>query len=363
VNNSHKDNLCYEKGWGKKFGSVVARRSDGVAESVTNTYSEKSCKIGVFAHDAGNQPIDGATVLLAVQGTLDQSSIFIDTYAITDNNGLAIFTVVAGRNYFARVNSSLGNYPASSNQVAPLIQNPQPGSEQFYILRPSGSKNIKRPGTAQYPDVQSDEYLLRVNYSAQSQNIKWTVLFNDFGGGNTGCEVAEGKASFYIADRDNFNIGNSNNSYYAIERKENLASLDTSYKFVRWQEYCAWLKNLECINNSVRINVSFSLYVNLLVDVDEPINNESQVKCYPNPMSNTTKFKFIIQDVSNIRISIFDMQGNKIKTIADGIHQPGTYSLDWNGADEYGNFLANGMYFYQLDINGRKEVGKVMVVR
>lgn len=363
VNNSHKDNFCYEKGWGKKFGSIVAHRSDGVAESVTNTYSEKPCTINLFARDANNQPIDGATFLLAVQGTLDQSSLFIDTYAITDNDGLATFTVVAGQNYYARLNSSLGNYPAQTNQVAELIKNPQPEGNYSYILRATGAKNIKRPGSATYPDIPGDEYLLKVNYSAINQNIKWNVMFNDFGGSNTSCKATGGKASFYIADAENYNYCNSKDNYNAIERKDNISNLDSSYKFIRWQQYYAWLKNLEPIHNGVQMSASFSLYVNQLVDVDETKRVQSQVKCFPNPMSNTTRFKFHIQDASNLRLSIFDIHGNIIKTIAESMHQPGNYSLDWNGCDEQGNLLSNGMYFYQLDINGKKEVSKVMIFR
>ena len=363
VNNSHKDNLVYEKGWGKKFGSIVAHRSDGVAESVTNTYSEKPCTINLFARDSHDQPIDGATFLLAVQGTLDQSSIFIDSYAITDNNGLATFTVVAGQNYFARLNSSLGNVPAQNNQVVELVKNPQAGGEYSYILRPANFKTITKPTVVQYPDTPSDEYLLKVNYNAQSQNIKWSVLFNDFGGSNTSYEKSGGKANFYLTDEYNYNLGKSNSDYSVIASRENASNISCDYKFVRWQEYFAWLKNLECISNSVEMSASFSLYVNLLVDVNETQNTESQVNCYPNPMSNNTQFKFNVQDESNIRLSIYDIQGIKIKTIAEGMHQPGNYSLDWNGCDEQGNHLSNGMYFYQLDINGRKKVGKLMVVR
>ncbi len=363
VNNSHKDNLVYEKGWGKKFGSIVAHRSDGVAESVTNTYSEKPCTINLFARDSHDQPIDGATFLLAVQGTLDQTSLFIDTYAITDNNGIATFTVVAGQNYYARLNSSLGNYPAQSNQVAELIKNPQAGGEYSYILRPSNFRSVKKPTVVQYPDIPSDEYLLKVNYSAINQNIKWKVLFNDFDGSYTSYEKSGGKANFYLTDEYNYGLGNSNSDYSVIASRENVSDINCEYKFRRWWKYYAWFKNLECVNNGVQVAASFSLYVNKVVGVDETPNTVSLVKCYPNPMSNITTFKFNIQDESKIRLSIFDIHGNIIKTIAEGMHLPGNYSLDWNGCDEQGNLLSSGLYFYQLDINGRKEVGKVIVVR
>ena len=96
-----------------------------------------------------------------------------------------------------------------------------------------------------------------------------------------------------------------------------------------------------------------------------PNANEEQknVIILPNPVSSSTTFKFNIQDESNIRLSIFDIHGNIINTIAEGMHHPGNYSLDWNVCNEQGNHLSSGMYFYQLDINGRKEVGKVMVVK
>ena len=365
VNNSHKDNLCYEKGWGKKFGSITSRRSDGVVEPATNTYSEHPCTILVYAYDSNSKPIDGATVYLAVQGTLDQSSIFIDTYATTDNEGKASFIVSAGRNYFARMITSLGNVPSASNQVVPLVNSPTEGQQYSYILKAPRAKTVKVPSVQPFPTVSEDQYLLRVNFNIESQATKWRVLFNDFPDGYTTFETTGGKANFYIADENNYNLEKTNTDYSVVESKTDLNTYTGEYKFNRWQVYYAWLKNLACMSNSVHATASFSLYSSPAFDVDnvsEDIDN-SLLLSYPNPCAGQTNISFKLINPANIRLDIFDAQGRIIANISDGFYDAGIYSVAWNGLNISGSPVPNGIYYYCLDSGTEKLVRKLVVIR
>ncbi|TAL69328.1 MAG: T9SS type A sorting domain-containing protein [Bacteroidetes bacterium] len=364
VNNSHKDNFCYEKGWGKKFGSILSHRSDGVVEHVAKTYSEKYCTINVYVRDSHERPIDGALIIIYQKGNLDQTRYYTDSYAYTDKEGKATILVGEGLKYYAKMKSSLGDIPPEDNKVIILNENPVAGQEYSYVLRPSNFQQVKYPSSIQFPDVPSDEYLFKVNYSVPNENINWKVLLNDFPGGFINYEKPGADVNFYIADEYNFNQFKDNQNHSVIEAKYNVSNLNTEYKFRRWWQYYAWLSNNESFNNGVQAQASFSLYVNKLVGVDDGSNAESrQIICYPNPMSSSTTFKFKVPDLSNIRLSILDIHGREVKRLVDGIFQSGIQSIEWDGRDEQGNELTNGMYFYQLDINGRKEVGKVLVVR
>lgn len=86
---------------------------------------------------------------------------------------------------------------------------------------------------------------------------------------------------------------------------------------------------------------------------------------YPNPFSNSMQFVYTLtgdQSPDHIRIRIFTISGSLVKEITEqdlGILKIGTHRTDytWDGRDDYGNKLANGVYLYQViikDNSGRE---------
>lgn len=72
------------------------------------------------------------------------------------------------------------------------------------------------------------------------------------------------------------------------------------------------------------------------------------VTCKPNPFSKEVEFSFSLNRTINISITIFDMQGNRIKTISDGNFPEGLYRFTWQGDDESGKTIHPGVYFYKI---------------
>jgi flagellar hook assembly protein FlgD len=50
-----------------------------------------------------------------------------------------------------------------------------------------------------------------------------------------------------------------------------------------------------------------------------------------------------------VKLVIYNVLGQKVKTLFDGIAQTGPHSVIWNGTDENGVLVAAGMYFYKLE--------------
>jgi Papain-like cysteine protease AvrRpt2 len=98
-----------------------------------------------------------------------------------------------------------------------------------------------------------------------------------------------------------------------------------------------------------------SLY---LVDIPET-NTESILKSnYPNPFNPETTIEFFIQNDSRIELSVFNIKGQKIKTLIQNEYSNGTYSIVWNGDDELGRIVSSGIYYYKLKVNGKTEAVK-----
>jgi flagellar hook assembly protein FlgD len=85
----------------------------------------------------------------------------------------------------------------------------------------------------------------------------------------------------------------------------------------------------------------------------------SHVLNFPNPFTSSTVFNVQCSRTSTVQIKIFDLRGNLVKTL-DG-QGSGSVQMSWNGKDDSGTSLPNGVYFYMVkatDTAGNTAVAK-----
>ena len=80
---------------------------------------------------------------------------------------------------------------------------------------------------------------------------------------------------------------------------------------------------------------------------------------YPNPLNTETIIKYEIHKPAKINLSIFNISGQKIKTLIDKNQSAGEYFVEWDGTDYNCNKVPNGIYFYKLSI-GKQTTTKTM---
>ena len=79
---------------------------------------------------------------------------------------------------------------------------------------------------------------------------------------------------------------------------------------------------------------------------------------YPNPFNPLTTISFSIPFNSKVDITIYNIKGQKIRTLINEDITKGNHSIIWNGDDEFGNSVRSGLYFYKLVVNGKSEAVK-----
>ncbi|MDP8203467.1 MAG: T9SS type A sorting domain-containing protein, partial [Candidatus Tenebribacter mawsonii] len=85
---------------------------------------------------------------------------------------------------------------------------------------------------------------------------------------------------------------------------------------------------------------------------------------FPNPFNPETTIEFSIQQKSYIGLSVYNIKGQKIKTLAHNEFDIGSHSIIWNGDDESGNSISSGLYLYKLIVNGKtKSVKKCLLLK
>lgn len=97
------------------------------------------------------------------------------------------------------------------------------------------------------------------------------------------------------------------------------------------------------------------------IEPEQPENPEQFVlyQNYPNPFNPKTWIKYEIPMSGKIIINIYDVLGQKIRTLFDKEQSQGTYEIPWDGNDGSGKKVASGIYFYQLKFYGDREFNEI----
>lgn len=69
---------------------------------------------------------------------------------------------------------------------------------------------------------------------------------------------------------------------------------------------------------------------------------------YPNPFNPTTKISFSLKTDDNIKLEIFNIKGQLVKTLVDGNQTQGYHIVEWNGKNNNNHKAGSGIYLYKL---------------
>jgi poly-gamma-glutamate capsule biosynthesis protein CapA/YwtB (metallophosphatase superfamily) len=75
---------------------------------------------------------------------------------------------------------------------------------------------------------------------------------------------------------------------------------------------------------------------------------------YPNPFNPQTTISFAIKDTDGkTNITIYNIKGQKVKTLIDEVLPAGSHTLIWDGTNSQGRSVSSGIYFYKMDYKGK----------
>ena len=84
---------------------------------------------------------------------------------------------------------------------------------------------------------------------------------------------------------------------------------------------------------------------------------------YPNPFNSSTIIKYQLAEDGFVCLQIYDMLGQKLKTLIESQQSAGAYQISWNGKDENNKYLSSGMYVYKIKSNEFQQAKKVIFMK
>lgn len=266
-----------------------------------------------------NKVSGGLTMLQAVDdeftgtdfnGKFKKSSIYFQTASLTQNTRL-IGT--------PKINM---NYQSSCNTFCQY-------NYQIYEVTPAGTLN----------------FINRINYT--DRNYK-----------------ANTRKTVNISGQAHSHIFQKGNKIRIVLTNLDTTPMDTS--FLATNPFV--LPVLNNGNNLLYLNSSSYIDLPVILQTAEPladdiINSEeagrfSLNQNYPNPFNPTTTIDYYIPSANKVSLDVYDILGNKIKTLVKGNQEKGTHSIIFNGIG-----LASGIYFYKLSSGNYQEIKKMILVK
>jgi spore coat protein A len=83
----------------------------------------------------------------------------------------------------------------------------------------------------------------------------------------------------------------------------------------------------------------------------------------PNPFNPITQIRFALPAAGPVELSVYNVAGQLVQTLASGEYGMGEHVLTWNGRDARGNAVSSGVYFYKLNAGPSTHVKKMVLMR
>jgi dipeptidyl aminopeptidase/acylaminoacyl peptidase len=93
------------------------------------------------------------------------------------------------------------------------------------------------------------------------------------------------------------------------------------------------------------------------------VSDISLGSAHPNPFSSATKVLFGLPSRGHTRLLVFNVLGQRIRTLTDSSIPPGRHGAVWDGRDEKHRPVPSGTYFIRLEANGETKTRKVVHIR
>ncbi|KAA3606863.1 MAG: T9SS C-terminal target domain-containing protein [Calditrichaeota bacterium] len=168
----------------------------------------------------------------------------------------------------------------------------------------------------------------------------------------------------------NFNLSNEG------ERLKLSNALGTTVDSVFYQTSSPWTteangsgKTLELISTDLDNSLASSWRASTLngtPGTENEIILPNSIKIFqnfPNPFNVSTRINFEIPSQTKIKVSIFNILGQKVKTLLNQTKEAGFHTVEWNGTNENDAKVSSGVYFCKVEIGKKSEVRKMLLLK
>ena len=99
------------------------------------------------------------------------------------------------------------------------------------------------------------------------------------------------------------------------------------------------------------------------VSSHNPVESDISIESYPNPLNSSTAISFSLPSPDFTELVIYNIMGQKVRTLLSENQTAGSYSVTWDGRDEFGKSVSSGIYLSNLKAGKHIVTGRMTLVK
>ncbi len=84
---------------------------------------------------------------------------------------------------------------------------------------------------------------------------------------------------------------------------------------------------------------------------------------YPNPFNPTTTISFSVKEDGPVKLEVFNLRGQKVKTLINDSRKAGNHKVLWEGTDNSNRSVASGFYMYKMSTKNYSSTKKMLLMK
>jgi hypothetical protein len=84
---------------------------------------------------------------------------------------------------------------------------------------------------------------------------------------------------------------------------------------------------------------------------------------YPNPFNPMTTIEYSLPERAQVTIEIFNVLGQRVRTLVNDTKSSGSYRIEWNGSDDAGRPVSTGVYLYRFQAGDVVQTKKMLLIK
>ncbi len=172
---------------------------------------------------------------------------------------------------------------------------------------------------------------------------------------------------YYLFRNQAADLATAENITFRIIQSENL-STENQYSYkdsltAENTEYNYWLKAV-AYDGSQDFYGPIKIKTGSTTPETPAVPLETALKmAYPNPFNPVTWINFSLKEEANVNVTIYNIKGERVKTLLNTRKNAGNYKLEWNGTDDQGKNVGTGIYFYKMKAGKYNSIKKMMMLK
>ncbi len=161
----------------------------------------------------------------------------------------------------------------------------------------------------------------------------------------------------YRTDPDGYNVYlNGNLEGFTEESSWQYEEL------INGETYIAGVSAVYGTNESEIVELEFT-YEGTSADDNTVVQKPLLMKNYPNPFNPETTIRFAISQADRVQIEIFNIKGEKVRTLVDNEFSAGEHAITWDGTNDNQQSVASGIYLYRMKTANHHDTRKMILMK